>query len=149
MAGCIPSDGGAGLDEPAPPLAGPTLAGSTFDIAEYLGRPVVVNFWASWCVPCRQEFPVLRDASAAHAADGMILIGVLFNDDPAPAREFVEAFGADWDTVLDQADVHATAWRVAAPPQTYFVDAEGIVRGIHIGEMTAADFERQYAKIAP
>ena len=110
---------------------------------------MLVNFWASWCVPCRSEFPVLRDAASAHAKDGLVVIGVLYKDDAAPAKAFIQSFGATWPTLPDADGSLATAYRVGAPPQSYFIDAKGILRGIQIGEMQAADFARQYASIAP
>jgi cytochrome c biogenesis protein CcmG/thiol:disulfide interchange protein DsbE len=108
-----------------------------------------VNFWASWCVPCRAEFPVIRDAVVAHAKDGLVVIGVLYKDSPDPAKSFISSFGASWPTLPDADGSLATAYRVVAPPQSYFIDAKGILRGIQIGEMEAADFALQYAKIAP
>jgi cytochrome c biogenesis protein CcmG, thiol:disulfide interchange protein DsbE len=92
---------------------------------------------------------VIRDAFAAHARDGLVIIGVLFKDDPGPAKTFVAAFGARWPTIPDPDGSLATAYRVVAPPQSYFIDAKGILRGIQIGEMQAEDFARQYASIAP
>lgn len=138
-----------GIGEPAPELTGPTLDGAAFDLAAMKGHPVVVNFWASWCTPCRSEFPVLRDALAANAADGLVLVGVLFKDDPAPAQDFIASFGATWPTLDDPDDSAAAAWRVAAPPQTYFISPDGVVKSIQIGELTADEFARQYAAIAP
>jgi cytochrome c biogenesis protein CcmG/thiol:disulfide interchange protein DsbE len=145
------SDGsqGGSIGSSAPAIAGTTLEGTTFDLADLRGRPVVVNFWASWCTPCRNEFPVLAEALDAHEADGMALVGVLFKDDPAPAQAFVTEFGATWPTVDDPDDAFAEAYRVVAPPQTYFIDAAGIVQGIHIGELLPEDFDQQWAKIAP
>jgi cytochrome c biogenesis protein CcmG/thiol:disulfide interchange protein DsbE len=119
------------------------------DLAALRGKPVVVNFWASWCVPCRAEFPVIRDAAAAHAKDGLVVIGVLYKDDAASARAFIQSFGADWPTLPDTNGALATAYRVVAPPQTYFIDAKGVLRAIQIGQMEASDFAGQYAKIAP
>lgn len=149
VAGCGSNSDGASIGSTAPPVVGTTLDGKAFDLSDLRGRPAVVNFWASWCTPCRNEFPVLADALAAHEADGMALVGVLFKDDPAPATAFVTEFGAGWPTVDDPDDTIAAAYRVVAPPQTYFIDADGVVRGIHIGELLAEDFDRQWAKIAP
>jgi len=133
----------------APAISGTTLDGTTFDLASLAGRPVLINFWGPSCVPCRDEFPLLEAKLAQHAADGLAVVGVLTDDPPDPARDFVTQYGATWPTVLDPDQTAKAAYRVAARPQTYFVDASGIVRSIQIGELTDADFERQYQRIAP
>jgi cytochrome c biogenesis protein CcmG/thiol:disulfide interchange protein DsbE len=109
----------------------------------------VVNFWASWCVPCRSEFPVIEQGLKAHAADGLTVVGVLFKDSATSAQAFVDSFGATWPSITDPSGSLATAYRVVAPPQTYFIDANGVIRGMQIGEMSTEDFERQYKTIAP
>ena len=139
----------AGLDQPAPAIGGTTLDGETFDLAALRGRPVVVNFWGPSCVPCRDEFPLLIQKAAEHAGDGLAIVGVLTDDPPEPARDFVTEYGATWPTVEDPDRSMKSAWRIAARPQTYFVDAEGIIRAIQIGEVRDRDFERLFAKIAP
>ena len=80
---------------------------------------------------------------------GLVLLGVLYKDDPEPAQSFVSSFGARWPTVADGDGSLASAYRVVAPPQSYFIDANGVLRGIQIGEMRTEDFARQYAAIAP
>jgi cytochrome c biogenesis protein CcmG/thiol:disulfide interchange protein DsbE len=139
----------AAVGEPAPPIVGTTLDGTAFDLASLKGRPVLVNFWGPSCVPCRDEFPLFKAKLAAHAAEGLEIVGVLTLDPVEPARDFVAAYGGDWPTVQDPQAAIKTAYRVAARPQTYFVDRNGIIRSIQIGELTDADFERQYARIAP
>ena len=143
------SDGKAGLDSPAPPIVGTTLDGQPFDLAAYRGRPVVVNFWGPSCVPCRDEFPLLIAKQAQYASDGLAIVGVLTDDPPEPARKFVADYGATWPTVADPDKALKAAYRVAGRPQSYFVDGNGIIRSIQIGEFRDADFDRQYAKIAP
>ena len=131
-------------------MRGTSLDGAALDLASYRGKPVVVNFWASWCVPCRDEFPMFKEQLAALGpADGLVIIGVLYKDQADLARPFVTDMGAGWPTISDPDGSIATAFRVVAPPQTYFIDKDGVLRGIQIGEVLAADFATQYAKIKP
>lgn len=133
----------------APAVAGTTLDGAPFDLASLAGHPAVINFWGPSCVPCRDEFPLLAAKLAEHRADGLTVVGVLTDDPPDAAREFVTKYGATWPTVIDPDKTIKTSFGVAARPQTYFVDGSGVVRSIQIGELTDPDFERQYARIAP
>lgn len=110
----------------------------------------MVNFWASWCTPCREELPLFADRLATLGpSDGLQIVGVLYKDDPGLARSFLDELGVTWPTVTDPEGRIAEAYRVVAPPQTYFIDAEGVLRGIQIGEVRPEDFDTQYAKIAP
>ena len=140
----------AEIGKPAPPIMTSTVNGKAFDLAAYRGHPLVVNFWASWCVPCREEFPLFEEQlSTLGPKDGLQLVGVLYKDDPASARKFIDETGASWPSVTDADGSIATAYRAVAPPQTYFIDKDGILRGIQIGEVRPEDFAAQYAKIAP
>lgn len=148
--GCGPSAPstrvGVTVGDIAPPLSGVTLDGRTVSLAEFRGKPVIVNFWASWCGPCIHEFPVLKDAEVHHP--GLVILGVIYQDDPAAARTFAAQLSADWASITDPDGTRASAYLVAAPPQSYFIDGQGIVRSRQIGEITAEDLERQYAAIA-
>ena len=137
------------VGDPAPAIVGTTLDGTAFDLAALRGHPVVVNFWGPSCVPCRDEFPLLAAKLTAHAADGLSVVGVLTDDPPEPARTFVASYGGTWPTVIDPDKALKSAYRVAARPQTYFIDGAGIIRSIQIGQLTEADFERQFQRIAP
>jgi cytochrome c biogenesis protein CcmG/thiol:disulfide interchange protein DsbE len=139
----------AAVGSRAPGIAGMTLDGAAFDLSALAGKPVVINFWGPSCVPCRNEFPLLEAKLAQHASDGFTVVGVLTDDPVEPARDFVGTYKAGWATVVDPDRSLKTAYRVAARPQTYFVDRTGVIRSIQIGELTDADFERQYARIAP
>ena len=91
----------ATVGQTAPAVVGTTLDGSTFDLASYAGKPVVINFWGPSCVPCREEFPLLEAKVAEHAGDGLTVVGVLTDDPVDPARSFVTEFGGTWPTVID------------------------------------------------
>ena len=108
---------------------------------------MVVNFWASWCGPCRDEFPLFKAQLEEQGGAGLELVGVVYEDDAGAARDFASEFGMTWPSVTDPSGATAKDYRVVAPPQTYFIDREGIVRSIQIGEVGEADFERQLAAI--
>jgi cytochrome c biogenesis protein CcmG, thiol:disulfide interchange protein DsbE len=117
------------------------------DLATLRGRPVIVNFWASWCVPCRDELPLLVATEHAHAIDGLAIVGVLFKDDADAARTFGASKGVDWPTALDPNGTIAAAYRVVAPPQSYFIDRRGVLRSMHIGELLQVDLDQALPSI--
>ena len=147
--GSTPTGAAIAKGRPAPDVAGMTLDGAPFRLADQRGHPVIVNFWGPSCVPCRTEFPLLKAKAQEHAPDGLVIVGVLMDDPPQPARDFVRTYGATWPTVVDPDGRLRAAYQAVARPQTYFIDGGGILRAIQIGEVVASDFERQYATIKP
>ena len=131
----------------ARPLRLPGLDGPEVDLAALRGRPVVVNFWATWCQPCVREFPRLRAAAAAHKADRLAVVGVLTGDRPGPAREFVRAHHATWPVALDPETATATAWGAVGLPHTWFIRPDGTLASHQLGELTQASLDRQLAEI--
>jgi cytochrome c biogenesis protein CcmG/thiol:disulfide interchange protein DsbE len=131
----------------APAFAGTTLDGAALDLAQFKGRPVVVNFWGPSCVPCRDEFPLFIDELSKHAADGLAIVGVLADDPPGPARDFVAAYHATWPTIIDPDGAIKAAYRVLGRPQTYFIDATGVLRSIQVGQLTSLEFECHFARM--
>jgi cytochrome c biogenesis protein CcmG/thiol:disulfide interchange protein DsbE len=132
----------------APDITGTTLDGTPLRLADLRGHPVIVNFWGPSCVPCRSEFPLFKAKLAEHAADGLDVVGVLMFDTPTEARAFVAQFGAPWPTIVDPDGALQKAYQAVARPQTYFIDRDGVIRTIQIGEVVSTEFERQYATIA-
>ncbi len=133
--------------QPVPPIIGTTLDGAAFDLASLRGRPVIVNFWGPSCIPCREEFPLFIAKLAEHAGDGLAIVGVLMDDPPAPARDYIAEYNATWPTVDDADRAIHDAYRVAARPQTYFIDRDGILRSVQVGTVTDELFERQFTMI--
>jgi cytochrome c biogenesis protein CcmG/thiol:disulfide interchange protein DsbE len=134
--------------QPAPAIVGTTLDGQAFDLASLHGRPVIVNFWGPGCAPCRDEFPLLLAKLGEHASDRLAVVGILMFDSPPPARDFIRQYGATWPTVDDPTGTIRTTYRVAARPQSYFIDGAGVLRSIQVGQLTDTEFERQYALIS-
>jgi cytochrome c biogenesis protein CcmG, thiol:disulfide interchange protein DsbE len=132
---------------PAPPLALPGLDGGRVDLAALRGRPVVVNFWATWCEPCVREFPLLRAAAGAHRPDRLAVVGVLSGDRPAAARAFVRRQQATWPVALDPSSATAAAWGAVGLPHTFFLRPDGTLASHQLGELTQASLDRQLAGI--
>lgn len=120
--------GVAEVGSPAPDFVLPALEGDgEVRFADFRGRPVIVNFWASWCNPCREEFPLLKKALRDHRADELAVVGVTFEDIPADSRRFVDKMGATWPQGVDDGGHVAEAFGVRAIPQTFFVARDGTI----------------------
>ena len=132
---------------PAPALRLQGLDGRPVDLAALRGRPVVVNFWATWCEPCVREFPLLRQAAATHTRDRLAVVGVLTNDRPAAARAFVRRHHATWPVGIDPDATTAGRWGAVGLPHTWFVRPDGTLASHQLGELTQASLDRQLAVI--
>lgn len=122
----------------APRIEGTTIEGREFDSATYDGRWLVVNFFATWCIPCVQEHPELVAFQEAQREAGQAnVISVMFEDDADSIRRFFDRNGGDWPVVLASSTVIAD-WGVRGVPESFVVDPSGTVRYKLIGGVTAA-----------
>lgn len=137
------------LGKPAPEIDLEGLDGERVRLSEYRGRPVVINFWATWCVPCRDEFPLLVAAREAHAGAGLEILGVVHDDTREGARAFAADQGARWPMPFDADDVAWDDYGGVGVPMSFFVDREGIVRAVSFGPFTEAGLAQQLATVLP
>jgi cytochrome c biogenesis protein CcmG/thiol:disulfide interchange protein DsbE len=131
---------------PAPDLVVRTFAGPSVSVSSFKGRPLVLNFWASWCTPCRQEAPVL--AAASRAGDGAEFLGAAIQDSEAPARAFEAEFQVPYQDGLDTEGGYLR-YGVTGPPETFFIDRQGIIRYRHQGPLDAATLRTYLDRIKP
>jgi cytochrome c biogenesis protein CcmG, thiol:disulfide interchange protein DsbE len=135
------------IGQAAPRVTGETLDGETFDLDDHQGRWVVVNFFATWCVPCQQEHPELVRFDEAHRAAGDArVVSVIFDDSTDDARAFFERNGGDWPVVLDDGSI-ANDYGVARVPETYLVAPNGRVVTKLIGGVTQDGLDSIIAEI--
>jgi cytochrome c biogenesis protein CcmG/thiol:disulfide interchange protein DsbE len=125
---------------PAPAIALKVMGpDSVIDLKALRGRVVVVNFWASWCIPCRAEHPELVRALERWAPEGVQFLGVLYEDSPENARDFLAEFGGErWPTLLDPGQRVAIAYGVYGVPETFVIDQQGTVVHKQLSIVTVA-----------
>lgn len=121
--------------EPAPALDGTTLSGTHVSLAALHGAPVVIDFWASWCGPCRAEQADLNALVSRYAARGVHFLGVDIRDDSANALAYVQQYHVAYPSVFDPASELAATFNVSSPPTTLVVDRGGTIRLIELGSV--------------
>jgi cytochrome c biogenesis protein CcmG/thiol:disulfide interchange protein DsbE len=109
------------------------LADHRLGLEELRGVPVVLNFWASWCDPCREEAPILQRGWSRHGPRGVLYLGLDMQDVTSDARAFLEEFGVTYPTIRDQGDEVAVSYGATGIPETYFISGRGRVVAHVIG----------------
>jgi cytochrome c biogenesis protein CcmG/thiol:disulfide interchange protein DsbE len=145
LGGCSTGSGSGGVaavaavGKAAPRFSTFDLAGRPVRLSDELAHgPVLLNFWASWCVPCRSEFPMLARVNGR----GVTVLGVVFHDSAGEARKFMDDEHAGWPGLLDPRQQIANAYEVHEKPGipvTFALDRAGFVRAKHLGPLSSAD----------
>jgi cytochrome c biogenesis protein CcmG/thiol:disulfide interchange protein DsbE len=127
-------------------VAGPG-ADSTVALAELAGRPVVLNFWASWCLSCRDEAAVLESGWQRHGPE-VAFVGIAVNDEPDAARAFIRRYGKTYWLGSDADGSVAVDYGLYGVPETFFIGPDGRLLARHVGPLTAAELNRQVAALS-
>jgi cytochrome c biogenesis protein CcmG, thiol:disulfide interchange protein DsbE len=143
------------LNREAPTFDLPELSGGTISLADYQGQVVLLNFWGTWCEPCKRELPALEQAHQSYGDQGLAVIGVNLThnertqgSDEAAIKAFLEQFGVTYPTALDEQGEVTNAYRVFPLPTSFFIDGEGRIRYVHIGELTFNDVEARFLELS-
>lgn len=132
-----------GIDQPpgsdsasptaAPSISGTTLTGAAFSLAAERGHPVVIDFWAAWCGPCRAEQSDINNLVTSYAGRGVVFLGVDVRDDAAAALAYRHDLGVTYDSVADPSEQISADYNVAAPPTIVLVDQSGRIVNRYLG----------------
>ena len=117
----------------APDFALKSSTGENLRLSEYRGDVVMINFWATWCGPCRQEMPLLDDLYARYGRVGFSLLGVNIDDDARRAMQMIDDLGVNFPVLFDETKEVSKLYQVEAMPVTVLVDRSGTVRHVHHG----------------
>lgn len=145
IAGCSTKDAApravVAVGAPAPAYAAQLLDGTPVSLAEHKGEVVLLNIWATWCKPCRQEMPALDTLHHRHAAEGLRIAGVSIDvdDDRAKVAEFAASLGATYTLWYDPDDKVSTTFLAIGVPASYLIGRDGTLRWRHVGPVTADD----------
>jgi cytochrome c biogenesis protein CcmG/thiol:disulfide interchange protein DsbE len=133
----------------APKFSLPRLSGNgSISLTALRGRPVVLNFWASWCAPCRDEAPVLAAAARKWKEQGVVFLGVDTKDASNAALAFTRMYGVGYPSVVDDEAILKSSYAVLGFPETFFIDAAGAIHAKYVGPINAATLDAYVAAIA-
>ncbi len=121
------------IGEPAPPLVVPQVGGGTIDLANLKGKPVWINFMATWCPPCQDEFPLMNGFAARYADTGLVIIAIDVKEEEGAVAAFAEGLNATFPLGLDADGKAAATWDAVALPVHFWIDADGVVRDGALG----------------
>jgi cytochrome c biogenesis protein CcmG/thiol:disulfide interchange protein DsbE len=113
-----------------------SLEGRAVGLANFRGRPLMINFFASWCDPCREEMPLINELAARAGKDGYAVLGIAVEDTRAAITQYAQEAKLVFPIALDPNSTVKRAYRIFGPPATFFIDGQGTVRDVVIGPMT-------------
>ncbi len=141
---------GVGLGNLAPDFTLKNLEGQDISLSSLRGKPVLINFWATWCPPCREEMPYLQQIYEEWSGEGLMLLAVDIGESPALVKEFLETHNFSMPVLLDTERIVSEKYNITAIPTTFFIDRDGIIRGKRIGAFSnKEEIEGYLGKIIP
>jgi thiol-disulfide isomerase/thioredoxin len=125
------------------------LDGSEASLSDYAGSVVLVNFWATWCPPCRDEIPHFEEAYQAYQDEGLVVLGVNYQESAAEVEPFVQGFGVTYPILLDESGMLAKEYRAVGLPTSVLVDRDGVIQVRHSGYLSEGQLEQYLSELLP
>ena len=141
---------GAEIGNLAPDFQLDNLNGQPVSLNDFRGKPVLINFWATWCPPCRSEMPFIQDTftDKKWIDEGLVVLAIDIGESPSTVREFVKNYGLTFPVLLDSTRDVSLEYYIRGIPTTFFIDREGIIQDIRIGPFSSVtEIERSLGKI--
>ena len=129
-------------------MAAQSAAAAELDLAAHQGKVIVVDFWASWCVPCRRSFPWLNSMQARYATDGLVIIGVNVDREREAADDFLRHIPADFEILFDSEATLAKEFGVQGMPSSFVIGRDGTIKARHLGFKVKRQDEYEAALVA-
>ena len=131
----------------APDFSLPTLNGDKLNLAAYRGKVVLLDFWATWCDPCREEIPHFVELQSRYGDQGLQIIGVSMDDSSEPVRDFTRQFKMNYPVVMGNAETGERYGGILGLPIAFLVDRDGRIYAKHVGATDISVFEREIVKL--
>ncbi len=141
---------GVRVGELAPGFQLQNLDGQAISLVDLRGKPVLLNFWATWCPPCRDEMSYLQQIYEEWSGKGLMLLAIDIGESPAKVESFLQTHNLSLPVLLDDKQVVAQKYSITGIPTTFFIDKDGIIQGKIVGAFPSKEaIERYLAKIVP
>ena len=130
----------------APDFTLQDLNGQSVSLSSFRGKPVLLNFWATWCPPCRKEMPELQEFHRRYG-DQVVLVGVNWGEGTSTVKRFLDQLGVSYPNLIDERGTAFVLYRLTGIPESYFIDPEGYLRGAWIGPLTAEEIVKGFMRL--
>ena len=160
ITGCSPPSEPEGPAEPEGPVQGPrigklapdfrlpNLEGQSISLSDFRGKPVLINFWASWCGPCLYEMPFIQEIFEEWSDQGLVILAIDMGESLATVKDFLQSHNFSFPVLLDIDQDVALEYNIRGIPTTFFIDKDGIIREIFFGAFPDKEIiERKLSKI--
>ncbi|MBI4311618.1 MAG: TlpA family protein disulfide reductase [Chloroflexi bacterium] len=135
------------VGSPAPEFSLPMAGGETLTLADLKGRPTWINFWATWCPPCRTEMPDLQEAYAASPPGRYNLLAIDMGEDAASVQRYLNEVGYTLPVALDETGDVSLRYRVLGLPTHFFIDKDGVIKEIYVGALKPEEIRQRVAAL--